>query len=293
MAQIVNIGDKVRFLNDVGGGIVTGFRNGGLVLVEDEDGFEIPVLAQEVVVIAPANAAPEPTPAPVMVQKEVARPKKEKEEEPTEEDIRIAQLKELYKKEQQSAAPKAVASSSATASATSSATTATTADSARIPAATKPHSTRNPNDEYVSSLEERVLKLEMTVKRLQMRLERLEDAKALREKMKSENQERREAQRKKQTDGILEIDLHAHEILETTAGMSPADIRDYQVNYFKKIMEEHKTDKGMKIVFIHGNGEGVLRNKITTELKRLYKSCDYQDASFQQYGFGATMVTIH
>ena len=28
------------------------------------------------------------------------------------------------------------------------------------------------------------------------------------------------------------------------------------------------------------------------ELKRKYSNCRYQDASFQEYGFGATMVTI-
>lgn len=48
----INIGDKVRFLNSVGGGIVTGFKKGGLVLVEDEDGFEVPVLQSEVVGVA-------------------------------------------------------------------------------------------------------------------------------------------------------------------------------------------------------------------------------------------------
>lgn len=44
-------GDKVRFLNDVGGGTVTGFRQGGIVLVEDADGFDIPMPQSEVVVI--------------------------------------------------------------------------------------------------------------------------------------------------------------------------------------------------------------------------------------------------
>ena len=43
---------------------------------------------------------------------------------------------------------------------------------------------------------------------------------------------------------------------------------------------------------IHGNGDGVLRKAILTELKYSYKTCRHQDASFQQYGFGATMVTI-
>ena len=44
-------GDKVRFLNDVGGGKITAFRPGGIVLVEDADGFEVPVHQDEVVVI--------------------------------------------------------------------------------------------------------------------------------------------------------------------------------------------------------------------------------------------------
>lgn len=47
----MRIGDKVRFLNEVGGGKVTGFRPGGIVLVADEDGFDMPVSQNEVVVI--------------------------------------------------------------------------------------------------------------------------------------------------------------------------------------------------------------------------------------------------
>jgi hypothetical protein len=92
---------------------------------------------------------------------------------------------------------------------------------------------------------------------------------------------------------IIEIDLHAHEILETTAGLSPNDIKEYQLGVFRKTMDEHIKEKGRKIVFIHGKGEGVLRSAIISELKHKYKSCTHQDASFQQYGFGATMVIIH
>lgn len=47
----MKIGDKVRFLNDVGGGTITGFQQGGIVLVEDADGFDIPMPQSEVVVI--------------------------------------------------------------------------------------------------------------------------------------------------------------------------------------------------------------------------------------------------
>ena len=37
----MKIGDKVRFLSEVGGGIVTGFQGKDFVLVEDADGFDI------------------------------------------------------------------------------------------------------------------------------------------------------------------------------------------------------------------------------------------------------------
>ena len=66
----------------------------------------------------------------------------------------------------------------------------------------------------------------------------------------------------------------------------------YQVDRFHAVMEEYADRKGQRIVFIHGKGEGVLRAAIEKELKTRYKSCEYQDASFREYGFGATMVKI-
>ncbi len=47
----MKIGDKVRFLNEVGGGIITGFIGNNLVNVENEDGFDIPVPLREIVVV--------------------------------------------------------------------------------------------------------------------------------------------------------------------------------------------------------------------------------------------------
>ncbi len=45
------IGDKVRFLNDVGGGTVTKIINKTTVAVQTDDGFEIPALDSELVII--------------------------------------------------------------------------------------------------------------------------------------------------------------------------------------------------------------------------------------------------
>lgn len=48
---IMKIGDQVRFLSEVGGGKVAGFQGKNIVLVEDEDGFQMPMLINEVVVV--------------------------------------------------------------------------------------------------------------------------------------------------------------------------------------------------------------------------------------------------
>ena len=74
--------------------------------------------------------------------------------------------------------------------------------------------------------------------------------------------------------------------------MSNADILNYQMQKFHETMSEYRNKKGTKIIFIHGKGEGVLRKEIEKQLKIKYKSCYYQDASFREYGFGATQVTI-
>lgn len=88
------------------------------------------------------------------------------------------------------------------------------------------------------------------------------------------------------------VDLHAEKLLDNTGGMSSADILNYQLDHFRRIMKEHRHEKGKKIIFIHGKGEGVLRHAIIHELVYRYRPCTYQDASFQEYGYGATQVTI-
>lgn len=113
---------------------------------------------------------------------------------------------------------------------------------------------------------------------------------AIREKKDQEVPANRPLQ---QTSGnTLEIDLHGHELLETTAGMENKDILEYQLDYFRKIMDEYKLRKGQKIIFIHGKGDGILRQRILWELQTKYKRHHHQDASFKQYGYGATLVTI-
>lgn len=91
---------------------------------------------------------------------------------------------------------------------------------------------------------------------------------------------------------IVEVDLHADVLLDSTSGLTPTDILTMQIKAFHDTMRQYAKDKGRRIVFIHGKGEGVLRATLLKELKNHYRYCTHQDASFREYGFGATMVTV-
>ena len=124
------------------------------------------------------------------------------------------------------------------------------------------------------------------------------DAGQLQEALLKKNRDERSAPRparkeRVRKDDILEVDLHIHELLDNTNGLTHKDMLDCQLKEFRRVMDENLKNKGQKIVFIHGKGEGVLRNELLKELKHAYKNCTYQDASFREYGFGATMVTVH
>lgn len=121
---------------------------------------------------------------------------------------------------------------------------------------------------------------------------RLEDA--MKQKREADRRPAARPVQKKQpkTDGPLVVDLHITELIDNTRGMSNADILNYQVDTFRKVMDENLNNRGKKIVFIHGKGEGILRQALMKELNYRYKGHDVQDASFREYGYGATQVTI-
>ena len=96
----------------------------------------------------------------------------------------------------------------------------------------------------------------------------------------------------REKNGILEIDLHIDNLLETTAGMSNRAMLEYQLDTVEKVIESNKAKGGLKIVFIHGKGEGVLRKELLKLLSHKFKKYPVQDASFREYGYGATMITI-
>lgn len=60
----MKIGDTVRFLSEVGGGTVSGFQGKNIVLVQDEDGFEIPMQLKDVVLVPKVEEEEKPRPIP-------------------------------------------------------------------------------------------------------------------------------------------------------------------------------------------------------------------------------------
>jgi hypothetical protein len=91
---------------------------------------------------------------------------------------------------------------------------------------------------------------------------------------------------------LVEIDLHVHQLIDDTRGLTNADMLKLQMDTFRKELDGAIGSGVKKIVFIHGVGDGVLKNELRRELGRKYSKYPYQDASFREYGFGATMVIL-
>lgn len=365
----MKIGDKVRFLNDVGGGVVSGFQGKDTVLVRDEDGFEIPTLIRECVVIDTDSynfAKPTPVASPQSVtggrSSKISAPLHQLDEEeerpitfrPRALERRGADVLNLYL----AFVPqnlKAIPHSAfdlyfvndcnytvRLALFLHSDDKCTLCHEAEVEANTKLLLDTLSPDELTDW--ERLTVQAMAYKRdkdflpkapinVGLRIDGkkfykihaftttdfFDDSALLYEVVRDDHPVRRiyadaaemqdmlvtpkavdrpvsqPARRTAQPadpSKPIEVDLHANELLETTAGLSSADILSYQIKTFRETMEAHKKERGRKIVFIHGKGEGVLRAALIKELKSHYKQCRFQDASFREYGFGATMVTL-
>lgn len=89
---------------------------------------------------------------------------------------------------------------------------------------------------------------------------------------------------------LMEVDLHIHHLLPKHQGMQNSEIIIIQLEHFERMMRVAMKDKIRKIVFIHGVGQGVLKSEIRRMIKEYYPQCSARDASWQQYGQGATMV---
>lgn len=351
----MKIGDKVRFLNTTGGGVVKAFKDKDIVLVEDEDGFDIPILIRECVVIESGHDAqvrqqPQQQKAINEVlamhlpttREKIYIPEETKEGESLSvaiaflpidsrnmtttgfetylvndsnyylsysyssrvdngwicrnagviepntkvfiEEFERESLNDLenlcmqfiaYKKDKPYGLKNSYSIN-------------LKLDTVKF---YKLHSFQE-NDYFEDNALVYVLvKKDIAGRELRVSAEELELA--MREKIAQERRLRiQPAKNTTARNEILEIDLHIDELLDDTTGMSSGEILEYQMDKFREVMDAHKSKRGSRIVFIHGKGDGVLKKELLKELKNKYKSANYQDASFREYGYGATMIII-
>ena len=352
----MKVGDKVRFLSEIGGGIVRGFRGKDVALVEDEDGFEIPMLIKECVVIE-TDDYNIPLKNKRLESKAAAAPVEEEPEEPKityrAPEVKGNDILNVYL----AFVPEDIKAISTTPfdaylvndsnyfidyvylSGENSSWTLRSRGTVRPnmkehleefeksdlssmehlcvqlfaykddrtfmlkPAVNKEIKldtvkfyklhTFDQSDFFAQpALIYDIVRNDETVK--DIAVSAAEIKKALLSKEAKQNPAPQQKSKKQKVRGnIVEVDLHIGELLDSTAGMSAGDMLKYQLETFRKTLEAYSKKKGQKIVFIHGKGDGVLRKAILDELRHKYKNYESQDASFQEYGFGATMVTIH
>lgn len=375
----MKIGDKVRFLSEIGGGVVTGFRGKDIVLVEDADGFDIPMPVRECVVIE-TDDYNVPTPA----AKAAANKKKAEEQQARSASVivkpasstssAIESQAERLAKPQVSVyrqpemrggdvlnvylafVPEDIKAVSTTPfeaylvndsnyymyytylSAEGKSWTARSHgliepntkllleefekselnDRERVAIqlvafkdnrsfAMKPtvnveiridtvkfyklHTFQNTDFFQTPALMYDIVKDDISAKQVYVSAEDLQDA-LLQRKESDATAKPQTIIKRGGKNEIVEVDLHIGELLDDTHGMSNSEILNYQLDKFREVMEQYKNKREQRIVFIHGKGDGVLRKALLDELKRKYPVCKTQDASFQEYGFGATMVTI-
>jgi len=91
---------------------------------------------------------------------------------------------------------------------------------------------------------------------------------------------------------MMEVDLHIHELLDNFTNLTNTEMLTVQMNKFREELAQAINTGVKRIVFIHGVGNGTLKNELRRELQRKYSRYTMQDASFREYGYGATMVIL-
>jgi hypothetical protein len=349
----MKIGDKVRFLNAVGGGIVRKFKNKEIVIVEEEDGFETPVLIKECIVLND-NAMQVKSASRAAVEKVEIAPVIEKSNNEKYEITEIAggdrlniylaylpvDIKSLgktdyeaflinesnyylffnymsgqnnawvsrcseliepntrlfleeFSKNQLSELEKICVQLIAFKKDKPYGLKNTYSVELRLDALKfyKLHSFRENDFFEEDALIYPVVTNDTATKELLISASDLQEAMTQKSRIDKPKQNLIPVKKNKIPE-IIEVDLHINQLLDTMAGLSPADILQVQLDKFNQVMAENKNRKEQKIVFIHGKGNGILRKAILAELKLKHKHCPVQDASFREYGFGASMVTV-
>ena len=88
------------------------------------------------------------------------------------------------------------------------------------------------------------------------------------------------------------VDLHLEKLSTAPNSLANADKLALQVNTFESYLEQAIASGLDDITFIHGAGNGVLRSEIHRRLSKHQNVQFYKDAQKEKFGYGATFVKI-
>lgn len=89
-----------------------------------------------------------------------------------------------------------------------------------------------------------------------------------------------------------EVDLHIEKLRDDHQFLSGSEILTIQLNHFKKCLDAAIVHKQGSIVFIHGAGNGTLRNEIHRVISKHPQVRTFMDAYKEKFGYGATEVVL-
>lgn len=91
--------------------------------------------------------------------------------------------------------------------------------------------------------------------------------------------------------GIIEKDLHIHELTEGHFRMSNYEMLQIQLNAAQTALNHARRANAKKLILIHGVGAGKLKDELYKLLDSQSK-LDYYNANFLKYGAGATEIDL-
>ncbi|MCG6188930.1 Smr/MutS family protein [Maribellus maritimus] len=134
--------------------------------------------------------------------------------------------------------------------------------------------------------------LQITPNVLAVELDKLTDDDLQKVVKSKEKAEAPQAPSRKKSAEVVEVDLHIQELLDDASGLSNREMLEIQLEKVESEMNEAIRSHVKRIVFIHGLGQGVLKQEVAKLLKSRFSKYYFQDASFKEYGYGATMVIL-
>lgn len=89
-----------------------------------------------------------------------------------------------------------------------------------------------------------------------------------------------------------EVDLHIEKLRDDHQFLSSSEIFNIQINHFKKNLDAAIVHKLQSIIFIHGTGNGTLRNEIHKIISKHPQVKTFMDAYKEKFGYGATEIVL-